>query len=208
MKDIIASLLPLHDIKMLGVIVPGIINNGEVLAVPDSFNNTNIRKYFETAFHLPVLLINDVNAMAVGHYITQDQTDNISFIFQPRGNVHSGLGNIIDGKLHRGYNNLSGEPQFVMNYLKLDKEKLSKTEEGSVEMVSAVMISLIAMIAPDKIIYYCDMIPDTAKIYDELKRYFPENLLPEIEKTIHLKDYMLIGGMYLCSNYYKTHYES
>lgn len=205
MRDIITMILTLYDIKMVGVAMPGIINNGTPYSESDTFDYENVYEYFKNQFDIPIVLNNDVNAMAVGQYLTQDETENLSFLFQPRGAIYSGIGNIIDGKLHTGLAHVSGESFLVMKHNNCSPQDLYTTEEGEIKMVACALNALIAMVASDKIIYYCEQIPDTKKLIDALTVDIPENVMPVIEKTIHIKDYMLLGELYLAAQYYHEH---
>ncbi len=204
-EDIIDTVLVYHPhIKKIGITMPGIINDGKLYLPLDGFDNTDIVGPLKKKYQLPVILSNDVNAIAVGLYSIQDEYESLSFIFKPRHGLHEyevsecGVGTIIDGKLHKGRMNFSGEVKYMDKRSLDEKEKLSKTKEGNIELVGDALVSIISLIAPEHIIYYCDMIPDINELKDYINMYIPQEYIPSIEKTVHLKDYMLLGQMILC----------
>lgn len=92
-----------------------------------------------------------------------------------------------------------------MKHANCSPQDLYTTEEGEIKMVACALYALIAMVAPGKIIYYCEQIPNTKKLIDALIVDILENVMPVIEKTIHIKDYMLLGELYLAAQYYHEH---
>ena len=83
MRDIITMILTLYDIKMVGIAMPGIINNGTPYSESDTFSYENVYEYFKNQFDIPIVLNNDVNAMAVGQYLSPNffQTIDNKLIF-------------------------------------------------------------------------------------------------------------------------------
>jgi len=199
--DIISvALAGYPDIDIIGITTPGIINDGYVDNVNDALNHVQMKDMFVAKYHKPVVVSNDVNAIAVGLYATQELYENLTFYFQPRYNIIAGAGNIINGRLHTGWKNLSGEMLFMPGWEDTPDMRASMaTTEGNIALVANNLRGVICNIAPDVIYVYCDLIPDIEELKAEVQKYIPEEYVPTLIKDIHLKDYMLVGQMILCA---------
>lgn len=197
--DIIDTLIVRYpEIAKISLSASGIINDGCLTIPEEGFDHTDIVSYYSKKYHRPFILSNDVNAMAVGYYVTQDTYQSLAFLFQPRGQVESGIGMIIDGRLHTGYKNFAGELKFFIKSEKHDFTRLFTTVEGSMALVSKQMIGLSCYVAPELIVFYGELVPDVDALRQVIQKSIPEEYIPDIRKTIHLKDYMLLGSMVLC----------
>lgn len=187
------------DIKVIGLSTPGIINNGYICSTNvNCLEGYNVYKKFQEKYNQKLVISNDVNAVAVGYYASQDEYSSLSFMFQPVSS-YAGVGNIIDGKLLNGYCHISGEVQYLPLDLSNDKLVLNKTPEGALELVAKTLVSVISLLAPELIVYCCGLIPQIDELYKEIEKYIPKEYIPEIRKIDYLQNYILLGQMILCA---------
>ena len=136
-----------------------------------------------------------VNAIALGYHALYENTDNMVFIFQPRGNYLSGAGIINEGKLLRGWKSSAGEIGRLIPAMVEEPEKKIFDPAGALEIVSKQILAFIASSAPEKIVLYSELTPDTDEIREYLSQYIEETYIPEIIWTDRLKTYILPGAM-------------
>ena len=106
-----SSGIPKNQIAAIGVGSPGPLDpeSGIVMVAPNlGWKNVNVKAYLEGEFQIPVFLENDVNAGTFGEYClgAGKGVSSLVGIFVGTG---IGGGIIIDGKLHRGFNQTAGE---------------------------------------------------------------------------------------------------
>lgn len=93
----------------LGVSLPGPIDHesGTPASPPimKGWDGFDVRGFFESRLHIPVLVDNDVNAMAMGHSVESSDRDSI-YVLVSTG---IGAGLISHGELHRGAQGAAGD---------------------------------------------------------------------------------------------------
>ncbi len=186
------------NIDVVGIATPGIAFEGNVTLETYGFHHMNLAQHIFVKYGLFTVVINDVNAMTLGYYGTHENCDNLTFFFQPRGLSASGVGMMIDGKLHLGHGHNAGEAVTFMRRCMPDADELIRTPEGAMELVTRVLHMCICMYAPDKIAVYSELTPDMKEIRTYLSQYIDENLIPELVPAVKLKKYMLLGAMMRC----------
>lgn len=197
MFDLIDMMMVNHQhIDAIAIATPGIINNGVVstMQLEGMIDGTNIEEAFKKRYYQKLILINDVNSIAVGYHACQNQYHNISVIFQPVS-TNAGLGHIIEDQLHVGLHSLSGEIQFLPMVLSKSRFELNKTAEGTIELLTQIMLSSMITIAPELIVICSVLLPSINQLKDELKKYIPEEYIPEIRQIDYLQDYSFIGSL-------------
>lgn len=197
MFDLIDMMMVNHQhIDAIAIATPGIINNGVVstMQLEGMIDGTNIEEAFKKRYYQKLILINDVNSIAVGYHACQNQYHNISVIFQPVS-TNAGLGHIIEDQLHVGLHSLSGEIQFLPMVLSKSRFELNKTAEGTIELLTQIMLSSMITIAPELIVICSVLLPSVNQLKDELKKYIPEEYIPEIRQIDYLQDYSFIGSL-------------
>lgn len=185
-------------IHNIGVATPGIIDNGYVTStsLKGWESPENLEDSIKERYHCHVCVCNDVNSAAVGYFSSQNKVNSLVFLFQP---IHalSGAGIIIDNCLLHGMHNLAGEVQFLPLDLSADKRALSKTPDGCIEVVSRTLVSIISLLSPEELVFYCDFIPDKKILYDEIATLIPEKYIPTITKVDNMQEYIFLGAMIL-----------
>lgn len=98
-----------HGLLGIGFSVHGIVYQNQIRSTPFfDFKSVDLQKYFEDKYHVPVILENEANAVAVFEHdfgMESDIDDLITI------SIHAGLGVgiIVDGNLYRGYRGMAGE---------------------------------------------------------------------------------------------------
>jgi len=199
MMDVVFARYP--DIEMVCVSTPGVVYDGCLTFRSSNIWRVNVTEMFEDLYHREFIFCNDANTMALGYYSMQKESRNVSFYFHPHAARTSGVGNVINGHLHTGRHNLSGEMQYVhkMAGYSDDPEKLALTPEGTLEIVSKYMITMIANVDPEVIAVYCDMVPDMELLRKKIAETVQEEFIPKLEKVTDVIEYMFAGGMMRCT---------
>lgn len=179
------------------VVTPGVYCDGCLTFRQPGIYNVDIRKMFTERYGRRFIFLNDANAMALGYYGLQKETENLSFYFHPMAARTSGVGNIVSGRLMKGRNNLCGEMQYVARTISYsdDPNRLAMTPEGTLEIVTKFLVSIIANVDPEVIAVYCDMVPDMKELHDALSEYIQPEFVPKLVKVTDCVEYMFAGGM-------------
>lgn len=197
--DIIDTII-LHypDISTIGITIPGIINDGYISSTGiKGFEEIDLDKAFHEKYPQQLVISNDVNAVAVGIYASQNKYSSLSFLFQPVSTL-SGIGHIVDGKLLKGRSNIAGEAQYLPIMLNKDKNILNKTPEGAIELAAKQVGTIISMLDPEAIYVGCVLIPDMKELRCEIERYIPSKYIPELIKIEYMQEYIVLGQFILC----------
>ncbi len=199
LEDLMDYIVTRHKrIDLIGLAMPGITNQGHLTLPKLGFFNAEVGQILSAKYGIPVILLNDVNATAMGYHVMNPQCRNLVFYCQPTGSSRAGAGIIIDGKLHSGRMHTAGEVAPVIDAFVQDPEKKIMDPEGAMEIVCAGLLPCISFLAPERIVLYSVLTPDPEEIRRYLSRYVDPAYIPEIEHVDHLKTYMLPGIMKRC----------
>ena len=198
MLDIVVKRMP--DIRLICVATPGVIYDGHLTFRSANVWNVDVGERFRTRYGIPFIFLNDANAMALGYYASQKDVSSLAFYFHPRAARTAGVGNIVNGRLIVGNHALAGEMQYVAKTIAYseDPEQLARTPEGTLEIAGNFLISIISNFDPQRIVIYCDMIPNTLELRRMIAEIIQEEYIPELVKTDDVIEYMFIGGMMAC----------
>ena len=186
-------------IDVISIALPGVMVEGNVYSGIIEGGNHQLKELLEKRYEKEIYLINDVNAAVVGYYASQNQYKSIAFLFQPIGRM-AGSGIIVNGQLVRGMDHLAGEVALLPLNLSEDYLTLANTPEGTLELVSKNIMSIIAIVAPEAIVVYSDLILDGQDVSDEIKKSLSQYSLkvyPKIIKVENILEYILLGAMIL-----------
>lgn len=191
-------LLQFPDIAIIGISLPGIINNGFLSSsyIKD-IENDEIEKAFTMQYRQKIIITNDINAAAVGYYVSQNQYQTFMFLFQPIS-LLAGAGLIVDGKLISGYHHFAGEVSFLPLSLTKERLELSRTPEGTIELVAKTILSSMCILDPQAVILFSDLITDVNELKNEISQIISKTFVPEIIKVNNVLEYILLGQMVLC----------
>ncbi|MDT8862781.1 ROK family protein [Alkalihalobacillus sp. MEB130] len=99
-----------YGVVGIGIGVPGTVSRtGEILLAPNlKWKNVDLQSVIEERYNIPVKLKNEANAGAYGEkkFGAGKECNNIVYI---SGGIGIGVGLILNGKLYKGHNGLSGE---------------------------------------------------------------------------------------------------
>ena len=209
-SNIIKSNIKLHDvldaldtvvlqnemIDVISIALPGVMVEGNVYSGIIEGGNHQLKELLEKRYEKEIYL---VNAAVVGYYASQNQYKSIAFLFQPIGRM-AGSGIIVNGQLVRGMDHLAGEVALLPLKLSNDYFTLANTPEGTLELVSKNIMSIIAIVSPEAIVVYSDLILDSQDVSDEIKKSLSQYSLkvyPKIIKVENILEYILLGAMIL-----------
>ena len=80
----------------------------------------------------------------------------------------------------------------------MQQEELSKTPEGTLEIVSKIILTTMYLVAPEVIVIFSELLPDFKVLEKKIKELMPQHQIPKLIKVNNVIEYMLIGQMYLC----------
>lgn len=198
--DIIDTvLLQYPHIDIISISIPGIIHNHSITSSNiNGLGHIDVQRLFHQRYKQKIIWSNDVNTAIVGYYASQKEYSSLTLLFQPIS-FFAGAGTIINGQLMTGRSNIAGEVQYLPMNLSDDYLVLNKTPEGALELVSKIILCIMAMIDPDAIVLFCSLIPDVAELKKELEKYISTEHIPDIIKIDDLHEYTLLGQMILCA---------
>ena len=193
------------NIKVIGVSVPGIINDGKVTSTGlINFNDIELYSLLKNKYSQKIVLGNDVNTAAIGFYLTEKNYENVCLLYQP-GEGYGGVGTVINGQLITGKTNCAGEIQ----YLPLSNEdqlKLLQTPHGTIELLSKIVVCLTAIVNPEIVAISCTNLEKASDLDETLESMVPAKYLPKIKKVTNLNDYILVGLQFICKEVLKNNF--
>ncbi len=198
--DLLNYLLKKHDeVETVGIALPGIAYHGSLDMPEYGFEHENLGVELKKKFGKSFVILNDVNAMALGYYAMHSDVKSMVFYFLPRGSSYGGSGIILDGKIHMGYKHQAGNGiGKLADRFAEDAEHKSETPEGCVKLIETALYAYICTIAPEKFVVYSELLPETDDVKEALMQHMPEEYIPEIVRVESLKKFMLPGMMIRC----------
>lgn len=203
--DIIDTILLKHShIDLIGIAIPGIVDETEKMRYLEyQEDEVDIKNEFEKHYGIEILVSNNVNAAVMGFSLEHPEYSNILFHSQPFGYRAGGQGIMIDKKIVKGREGLSGEIKFFVERMQLsDKlDNLRWTQQGVLELVCASLLPSLCIVAPQAVAIRSPMTPDMNEIKKKLSSFIPEYYLPEFYFIKEASPYMLDGITKLCIDY-------
>lgn len=184
-------------IELISISLPGVVYNGVVNLKKYGLDNCHLQAFLENKYQQKIVINNDVNTIVVGYYISQDEYDSISFLYQSRIGSSGGVGHIHRGHLIKGRHNIAGEIQYLPISFSDDYEDIKMTPKGALEWSTKYCLGITSMIAPEAIIIFNRLLSDEDELKNEMAKYMPRDYLPDIIKIESLREYMLLGCIYL-----------
>lgn len=187
------------DIDVIGLAMPGIINDGRVSLLGRGIDNVDVVGMLAEKYHKKVVLENDANSIAIGYYASQDRYSSLSLLFQPSIGSSGGVGSIHNGQIITGLHHVAGEVQYLPFYRNSELAALWKTPEGSVQLATQIMATLISILGPELIILSSQLIIHADSLVKKLEEYIPRAYIPEVVLITNVREYMLLGMMVTCA---------
>ena len=196
--DMIDYILLLHPhIDIISISLPGVIYNGVLTLKSYGLIRYEIQSHLEKKYRQKIVINNDVNTLVMGYYAAQDEYKSISLLFQAKIGGGGGVGHIHNGHLIKGRHNIAGEIQYLPISLSENYEQIRKTPEGALEWTAKYCMAITSMVAPEAIIIYNRLVTSPDSVIAEMKKYLPEEYIPDIIKIESLKEYVLLGCIIL-----------
>lgn len=196
--DTVTYLESKYDV--VSISLPGIITDGKVMLETYISPDVDLVKLLEEKYRIPVVLVNDTDAAAVGLTLTKGDKGTAAFYFLPDDSICGGVGFSMGGKIYTGRHGIAGEMRFVTNALYPQTGMLMPNADiRSMTMSVASLCTKViaATVDPDLICVCSRVISDIDELQEEVKKDIPEQLLPDMiscnEKE--MKEYMLLGAM-------------
>lgn len=188
----------------VGIAIPGSIHDGCVDLDDRMIDpKINLKKLLEDKYKVPVIIHNNLRGAVLGFYAQQEKYKNIVFMSQPRGYLIGGQSILIDGKVISGTHNNAGEIKYLLFSQIANeewREHLSYNVDKILNIIGLDIRAAISIVDPELICIRSEMTPDLDTIKAELKKYMPEEYLPDLV-YIHdseMAEYILLGQMILC----------
>ncbi len=198
-------------VDQIGIAIPGIIDNGILdLHSNQTFdlnyglaNGFNLKEYYENLYKVPVYVNNNTNAAALGWYAKhKDEYEgkNIIYYSQPRGYIMGGQGIVINGQLVPGKNNAAGEIKYILNRFSYTNPLSFNpfNPEDMLQVVTNTVLMDIALLNVDVVCVRCPLMDDMVKLKENLKKYVPESILPELRYVENYNEHIMIGELAIC----------
>ncbi|MFL0247020.1 ROK family protein [Candidatus Clostridium stratigraminis] len=182
-----------NSIKYIGLGVPSAVDNGRLFTGSKlkEWYSFNVKEYLETKYKLPIIIENDLNAIATGFAYNRLKeaglydSESLNMVYINFTEDGTGAGIIANGKLVRGFSHYAGE----VGFLKLSNGRTldnivneSNTIEEYVSVIAATISVINCIINPEYIVIggenfkfeYLHMINEYCS------NYIDENIRPEI----------------------------
>ncbi len=202
--DIIDTILLKHGhLDMIGIAMPGIVEDSKQWKDPHNGEVVDIKSTFEDKYHIDVFVYNNANAAAVGFNEEHPEYSNVVYHSQPFGYGIGGQGIVINGQSVRGKNGIAGEIRYFLRRMQLsdDTNKLIKTEHGALEVVTKALLPTIVTVGPEAVALYSPMTPDMDEVKHALSSFISEEFLPEFYYIKEPYPYILSGITKMCVDY-------
>lgn len=147
------------DVQAVCVGVPGAVSgSGKVFAIPQipEWEQFELKSFLEGKCALPVKVINDINAVAMGYAASERMSAERpvqNLIYLHVENTGLGAGIIIDGKLYPGCSSFAGEVGYMQIGETSTESQLTGADEAKkAGLLSRVLINMICVLNPEKVV--------------------------------------------------------
>lgn len=203
-----------RNIKAIGIGVPGVVDKGMYFSGKglNDWKKFELGKHLEKKLGIPIVLENDLNAMALGFSLNYSKNvknlkiETLNLIYLHFAKAGVGAGIIANGQLIRGRNNFAGELGFLpingMGHLEniLDNNVDDKIY---IDIVSQTIAILNCVTNPSFIVIGGDTL--RRNLMDEIKntceKYLANNIKPEIILSENSEQDYLSGIAYISSEF-------
>ena len=186
------------EIGALSIGLPGAVSeSGIVYAISQipEWENRDLGAILKDRFPLPISVINDINATALG-YMKTDDADCQNLIYLQMVGTGLGAGIMINHALHPGFASFAGEAGYMQtgNGQSVESQLLYATEEEKAILLSQIIVNMICVLNPDKIVIGYSKLTDSFLnvIGEACHRVLPPAVLP------------VLTGISSSTEYYRT----
>jgi predicted NBD/HSP70 family sugar kinase len=191
-------------IRSLAVGVPGAVNQGTIIHIPEyvNYRDVDLQALLEARYGLPAVVENDMNAAVYGYFKQQGDVERSSLVYLYSGQNGAGAGIVIGGQVVRGSTFFSGEVAFVplyndRNFVQAlgDKEATEQGRfggEAAIDALSRLLATFTAVVNPHVVVMGKDEVdqPILDAVAERSSRYIPRRHLPELVASDWQRDYL------------------
>lgn len=188
------------EIEVIGLSLPGTIENGVIYLQNSVIHLHNAQQELKEKYHRTILAFNDANMIVTGIYWLEDRYRSLVLYFLPTDASSAGCGIVVNGHLIRGYQHVAGEVMYTQSVLHLrdTADALLKSEEGTYEVVSKTLVTLVASLGPEAIFVYSPKSSDMKKMKTYMEKYIAKKFLPDLYNIEDVSEYMMTGTFLRC----------
>jgi len=198
-NQVIKKMIDKYDnIDAIGIGIPGLVNNGAIdYCDTEKLNGVNLKDLLSKEYNLPIIVDNIMHLMAYGYYKKHPELaeDVLAIIFAPANFIY-GAGFVIDGRVLKGYHNLSGEIRYLPHGLSLSAllNQLN-TKKYFIPIIVQAISSIVPIISPSNIILTGSLFNETmlSEIKESCLKNIPSNYLPELSIDSNYEENYLQG---------------
>jgi predicted NBD/HSP70 family sugar kinase len=197
-------------IKSIGFGLPAAVDEGYLFTGKKlkDWYNIDVESYFKERYKVPVVLENDLNAIAVGYAMNRmndkglSDCSNLNMAYIHFTANGTGAGIISNGKLVRGLSNFAGE----LGFIRLDQGKSldnvldsNPNDDIYAEAVARAVTAVSCIISPEYIVIGGETFrfETIDSITEYVYLYLPDTVLPEILAGVDSKRDYIDGVLYL-----------
>lgn len=169
------------QIKMIGVGVPAVISNDQILVCDIvEMVGWNLKETIKEETGLLCIVKNDMNFCAVGFHDTLEEAGNLCYVTFPEQSG-AGCGIMINGQLLEGEHNIAGEIVYLPFF-----QFLASKEKGNFhydeESVAMAVCCLASIINPEYVVLTGEVIENMSLeiIQKQCLKYVPQAFLPQM----------------------------
>lgn len=201
-EDLVALVLQKHPgVKTIGIGIPGVVLKQRFVNTCDveSLNNCPLADRLENHFKINTILMNDMNATAIGYYQEQDYQEETSIAVMTfiKDNF-PGSGIIADGHILHGHTNFAGEIGFLpYDRTRGQMEEMLGRSSTTFPIIVKSICSMIAIVNPETIILTGTLLDGNrvAEIQRNCEAVIPAEHMPRIIFKESIHDFYLKGLM-------------
>ncbi len=200
--DLVAMELKKHpDIKTIGIGIPGVVLKQRLINICDveALNNCPLADRLENHFSINTLLVNDMNATAIGYYQEQDYQEETSIAVMTfiKDNF-PGSGIIADGHILHGHTSFAGEVAFLpYGWTRGQMEEMLHKSSTAFPIIVQSICSMFAVINPETIILTGSLLAENRmdEIQKNCEKFIPKEHMPRIIFRESMHEFYLKGLM-------------
>ncbi|WP_379151683.1 ROK family protein [Paenibacillus sp. sgz5001063] len=182
-EAIIDELLVLYPaIEAIGFGLPGAEADGRlVVSDYEALRGIAVAEYFRQHYHKRVMIENDVNAAAIGHFSRFEMKSEGSavYLYFP-DRFPPGAGMIINGRLYKGRSGFAGEVANIPLGISWDSCEWQSTPAKLTDAVSKLAVAVSSVLNPDTIVLYGSFLKEghLSLITEQCAALLPSGMVP------------------------------
>ncbi|WP_425023657.1 ROK family protein [Planococcus ruber] len=194
LEGVIGACLEKHPkISALSIGVPGAVNNGRVIYIPDygQLQNIDLKTHLEMRFSMPAAIENDMNAAVLGYHHRQKMSAAESLVYIYLGQNGPGAGIMVNGDVVRGSTSFSGEISLIPQYDQANFWQALQ-QKSRKDALGRIVASLSAILNPHQVIFSKEDIEqgELKEVAQASSQFIPPEHLPVLVSSDWKQDYL------------------